>query len=161
MQRRHLIHIREEKTMKKIMLFVLALCMCFTAFGTVLAETAATEAPAAEKPAAEMTGEELYQAGKDAFLAEDYGKALEYFQLAADAGQIEACGVVGALYEAGVGVEQDYGKAMEYFLKGADLGDTVSLYALGELYFFGEGVELSDGGGRRRCRRFGVCRLSV
>ena len=53
--------------MKKIILFVLALCLCFTAIGTALAETAATEAPAAE-----MTAEELYQVGNDALDAEDY-----------------------------------------------------------------------------------------
>lgn len=57
--------------MKKIILFVLALCLCFTAIGTALAETAATEAPAAEKPAAEMTAEEFVQAAREAFVAED------------------------------------------------------------------------------------------
>ena len=86
--------------MKKIVLFVLVLCLCFTVFGgTTFAEiaaaeateteTSATEAPAAEKPAAEMTAEELYQAGKDAYGAGDYGKAMEYYQLAADAGNAE------------------------------------------------------------------------
>ena len=70
--------------MKKIMLFVLAICLCFTAAGAALAETAVTE-----KPAAEMTAEELYQAGKDAYGAGDYGKAMEYYQLAADAGNAE------------------------------------------------------------------------
>ena len=48
--------------MKKIMLFVLALCLCFIVFGgSAFADTAAAEAPAAEKPE-----EELYQAGKEA-----------------------------------------------------------------------------------------------
>ena len=50
------------------MLFILALCLCFTIFGAALAETAA-----AEKPAAEMTAEELYQAGLG--VEQDYGKA--------------------------------------------------------------------------------------
>jgi len=69
--------------MKKIILLVLALCVCFNAFGGfAFAETTETEAPAAEtatteKPAAEMTAEELYQAGLDALDAEDYGKAME------------------------------------------------------------------------------------
>ena len=75
--------------MKKIMLFVLALCLCLTAVGAAFAETAVTEAPAADKPAAEMTVEELYQAGKDAYDAGDYGKTVEYFQLAADAGSTD------------------------------------------------------------------------
>ena len=73
--------------MKKIMLFVLALCLSFAVFGgTVFAETAESEATSAEKPAAEMTAEELYKAGEVAFLAEDYGKAMEYYLQAADAG---------------------------------------------------------------------------
>ena len=93
-----------------------------------------------------MKGEELYQAGKDAFLAEDYGKALEYFQLAADAGQIEACGVVGALYEAGVGAEQDYGKALEWYQKAAEQGSPMALNNLGDFYEYGKGVE-------QRCSR--------
>ena len=38
--------------MKKIMLFVLALCLCFTTFSTAFAETAAAEKPAAEYPEA-------------------------------------------------------------------------------------------------------------
>ena len=60
------------------------LCLCIAAVGAAFAETAA-----AEKPAAEMTAEELYQAGKDAYGAGDYGKAMEYYQLAADAGNAE------------------------------------------------------------------------
>ena len=78
--------------MKKMMLFVLALCLSFTAVGTAFAETAVTEATSAEKPAAEMTAEEIYQAGLEAFGAADYGKALEYYQQAAEAGHKEAWG---------------------------------------------------------------------
>ena len=44
--------------MKKIILLILALCLCFSAFGAAFAETAA-----AEKTVAEMTAEELRQAG--------------------------------------------------------------------------------------------------
>ena len=63
--------------MKKMMLVALVLCLCFAVFGgSAFAEAAATEKPAAE----------LYQAGLDAFNAEDYGKALEYYQQAAEAG---------------------------------------------------------------------------
>ena len=48
--------------MKKTVLFVLVLCLCFAAFSPAFAETAVTEAPAAE---------ELYQAGRDAVDAGD------------------------------------------------------------------------------------------
>ena len=58
--------------MKKIMLFVLALCLSFAVFGgTAFAETAESEATSAEKPAAEMTAEEFVQAAREAFVAED------------------------------------------------------------------------------------------
>ena len=84
--------------MKKIMLFVLALCLCFTVFGgSAFAETAQVEVLAAVKPAAEMTAEELCQAGLDAEDAEDYGKAMEYFQLAADLGNAEGLRFIGNL----------------------------------------------------------------
>ena len=101
--------------MKKTLLFILALCLCFTAFGAAFAETAAAEARTAEKPAAEMTAEELYQAGRDAINAEDYGKAMEYFQLAADAGNAEGWRGLGNMYADGLGVEPDYNRAMEYY----------------------------------------------
>ena len=101
--------------MKKTLLFILALCLCFTAFSAAFAETAAAEARTAEKPAAEMTAEELYQAGREAVNAEDYGRAMEYFQLAADAGNAEGWRGLGNMYADGLGVEPDYNRAMEYY----------------------------------------------
>ena len=97
------------------MLFVLALCLCFTAVGAAFAETAA-----ADKPAAEMTAEELYQAGRDAYTAEDYEKALEYFQLAADLGNAKGLRAIGNLYFYGLGVELSTEKAIEYYQRAAD-----------------------------------------
>ena len=80
--------------MKKTVLFVLTLCLCFTAIGAAFAETAqaeatgtetaAAQAPAAEKQAAEMTAEELYQAGLEALDAKDYGKALVKLSISVD-----------------------------------------------------------------------------
>ena len=92
--------------MKKTVMFVLVLCLCFAAFSPAFAETAVTEAPAAE---------ELYQAGRDAVDAGDYGKAKEYFQLAADAGNAEGWRGIGNLYADGLRVEQSYEKAKEYY----------------------------------------------
>ena len=110
--------------MKKIMLFALALCLCFTVFGgAAFAENAAAEVPAAEKPASEMTPEELYQAGNTAYDAADYEKAIEYWQLAADAGHPEGWRSIGALYANGEGVEMDLDRALEYFQMSADRGD--------------------------------------
>ena len=131
--------------MKKIMLFVLVLCLCFTAVGAAFAETAATEAPAADKPAAEMTAEELYQAGQDAKDAGDYAKAMEYYQMAADLGNAEAWKGIGYLYDYGLGVEQDYVRALEYYQRAADQGDVGAMRNLGVFYYFGKGVEQDFG----------------
>lgn len=62
--------------MKKAVLFVFILCMCFAAFGASFAETAATEAPETETPAAEMSAENLYLTGLIARNTGDYGKAM-------------------------------------------------------------------------------------
>ncbi len=145
--------------MKKIMLFVLALCLCFNAVGAVFAETAATEAPA-EKPAAEMTAEELYQAGNQAADAEDYGKAMEYYQLAADAGNAEGLRSIGALYANGAGVEEDYEKAAEYFQLAADQGDGKAFNNLGLLYQYGIGVEQDIGKAVENYERAGELDIS-
>ena len=137
--------------MKKIMLFVLVLCLCFTTFGAAFAETvqtettetetSATEAPATEKPAAEMTAEELYQAGWDAYDAGDYKKAKEYLQMAAEAGHPGAWRSIGVMYANGDGVEMDLAKAMEYFQLSADLDDAKAYSSIGTLYMYGLGVE--------------------
>lgn len=123
--------------MKKAIMLAAVLCLCFAAFGASFAETAAEEVPAAEKPAAEMTAEELYRAGKAAHDAADYGKAMKYFQLAADAGNAEGWRGIGSLYANGFGVEPDIGKAMEYFLLAAEKGDAKSFYNIGLLYMVG------------------------
>ncbi len=97
------------------------------------------------KPAAEMTAEELYQAGENAFLAEDYGKALEYFQLAADLGNAKGLRYIGSMYAYGTGVDRDYGKALEYYQRAADQGEASGLFSIGLLYYFGNGVEQDYG----------------
>ena len=130
--------------MKKIALFILALCLCFTVFGgTAFAETVAAETPA-EKPAEEMTAEELYKIGKAAKDAEDYAKALKYCQLAADLGFSEAIKEIGNLYCFGLGMEQDYDKAFEYYQKAADLGNINAVNNLGNCYLNGHGVEQNE-----------------
>ena len=122
--------------MKKTVLFVLVLCLCFAAFSPAFAETAVTEAPAAE---------ELYQAGRDAVDAGDYGKAKEYFQLAADAGNAEGWRGIGNLYADGLRVEQSYEKAKEYYHMAADQGDAIAFYNIAWLYRYGLGVEQDYG----------------
>ena len=146
--------------MKKTVLFALILCLCFPVFGAVFAETAATEALATEKPAAEMTAEELCEAGWDAYDAGDYGKAMEFFQLAADAGNADGLRGIGVLYANGAGVETDFGKALEYFQLAADLGDPKAFNNLGLLYLYGFGTEPDIGQAVEYYERAGELGLS-
>ena len=116
--------------MRKLIATCLCLCLCLAAFGGA----AFAENASAETPAAQMTAEELYQAGKAAVDAEDYGKAMDYFQLAADAGNVEGWRGLGNLYANGAGVETDYNRAIEYYQRAAELGDAIALYNIGLFY---------------------------
>jgi predicted Zn-dependent protease len=58
--------------------------------------------------------------------AQDYGKAREWFEKAAERGDARGMHNLGVLYENGYGVAQDYGKAREWFEKAADKGDAAA-----------------------------------
>ena len=90
----------------------------------------------------------MYATGQVA--AQDYGKAREWFQKAADAGYALAMNKLGQLYEDGHGVAQDYSKAREWFQKAADAGNTDATADLGWLYQNGYGVA-QDYGKAREC----------
>lgn len=81
---------------KRALILLLIVSLSIIAFGT---------AAFGEADLASMSAEALLQAGKDAEAAEDYGKAMEYYQLAADQGDAEAVWSIGALYYSGYGVE--------------------------------------------------------
>ena len=82
--------------MKRALILLLIVSLSIIAFGT---------AAFGEADLASMSAEALLQAGKDAEAAEDYGKAMEYYQQAADQGDAEAVWSIGALYYSGYGVE--------------------------------------------------------
>ena len=126
--------------MKKTVLFVLVLCLCFAVFGASFAEPAATEAAGAEATETEMTAEELCQAGKDAKNAGDYAKALDCYQRAAELGDSEAIKEIGNMYAYGIGVDVDDDKAFEYYQRAADLGNFNAINNLGNCYMDGRGA---------------------
>jgi TPR repeat protein len=66
-------------------------------------------------------------------VAKDYGKARQWYQQAAEAGDEIAMTNLGALYENGWGVAKDYGKAREWYQKAADAGSTYAKQALSRL----------------------------
>jgi TIR domain/Sel1 repeat len=73
----------------------------------------------------------VYANGKG--VAQDYGKAREWYQRAADVGKALAMNNLGDLYYYGKGVARDYGKAGEWYQKGADAGDANARQALAHL----------------------------
>jgi uncharacterized protein len=73
----------------------------------------------------------LYSKGQG--FVQDYGKASEWFQKAADAGDAGAMFNLGVLYFKGEGVAQNYDKAGEWIQKAADAGNTNAKEALKEL----------------------------
>jgi tetratricopeptide (TPR) repeat protein len=73
-------------------------------------------------------------------VAQDYGKARESLQRAANGGTADAMNSLGLLYCNGQGVAQDYAKAREWFQKAADAGIADAMNSLGLLYCNGQGV---------------------
>ncbi len=87
-----------------------------------------------------------YYRGHD--VEQDYAKAVEHLQKAADLGDADAHYYLGDCYYNGQGVAQDYtkayeyyAKAVEYFQKAADQGDAAAQNSLGFCYEHGHGVE--------------------
>ena len=73
-------------------------------------------------------------------MAQDYGKAREWYEKAADKGNAGAMNNLGWLYANGFGVAQDYAKAREWYEKAADKGEATAMRNLGLLYARGQGV---------------------
>ena len=80
----------------------------------------------------------LYERGQG--VAQDYAKAREWSEKAADKGNAIAISNLGLLYESGQGVAQDYAKAREWYEKAAAKGDAIAMSNLGGLYADGRGV---------------------
>jgi hypothetical protein len=64
---------------------------------------------------------DLYYYG--AGVEQDYTKAMEWYEKAADLGKATAMKNIGYLYENGLGVEQDSAKAQEWYDKAENLGN--------------------------------------
>ena len=77
----------------------------------------------------------------DSMSMQNYEKAMEYFQVAAEYGHIEAMYYIGDCYYWGRGVEQDYEQSIECYKKSATLGHSASQNVLAKCYYDGIGVE--------------------
>ena len=69
-------------------------------------------------------------------MPQDYRKAAEFFQKAADRGNARAQDRLGWLYEHGRGVPQDLEKAKELYQKAADQGNEAAIANLKKLSGF-------------------------
>ena len=67
--------------------------------------------------------------------AGDSIKAFDYYERAADLGNVEACLNVGADYRDGIVVNQNYAKALEYYTKAAEKGNPIGYINVGTIYY--------------------------
>lgn len=90
--------------------------------------------------AAQVAVGESYAAGRG--VKQDYKLAAEWYQKAANKGQIEGELHLAALYrDGGKEFPQDMVQAAAWYLKAADQGDVSAQSTMGTLYSMGQGVE--------------------
>ena len=82
---------------------------------------------------------QLYQRGD--VVEQNYAKAIEFYQKAAELKYDEALFALGRCYYFGIGVKQNYNEAMNYFLKSAKNGNSKSQEFVAQMYYDGSGVE--------------------
>ncbi|HPE60150.1 MAG TPA: tetratricopeptide repeat protein [Thiolinea sp.] len=94
--------------------------------------------------AAQMMLGAMYEDGAYG-VAQDPGKALEWYLKAARQGFVKAQHNLALLYEDGRGVEQDFRQAAIWYKKAADAGFSEAQNNLAVLYILGRGVEQNAG----------------
>ena len=82
----------------------------------------------------------LYYEGSRGF-DQDFAKAVEYYQAAANHGSRQAQENLGYCYYYGRNMPVDYEKAFQYFALGAFDGHIISIYKIGDMYLNGYYVE--------------------
>jgi len=75
---------------------------------------------------------------------QDFGKAVKYYDLAAQNGSRQAQENLGYCYYYGRNMPVDYEKAFHYFALGAFDGHLISLYKIGDMYAAGYYVEKNE-----------------
>ncbi len=107
--------------------------------------------PTPPKPAApqqpqwaSLSAEENYNMGAKYYqgdkVAQDYGKALEWFQHAVDKGHVGALNDIGVMHELGQGVPKNPAKAVEYYQRAVLKNYALGHYNLGRAYESGNGI---------------------
>lgn len=78
--------------------------------------------------------------GVQAYAAEDFAEAVEWFRKAAAQGHAGAQFNLGSMYRRGEGVAQDDKATVEWYRKAAEQGDDKAQFTLGYMYANGEDV---------------------
>ena len=73
-----------------------------------------------------------------------YQQAAEWYEKAANKGNMHAQTSLGLLYYFGLGVPKNYTKSAEWYKKAAEQGDALATYNLAGCYRLGRGVEQND-----------------
>ena len=74
----------------------------------------------------------------------DVVAAAQWFEKAADHGNVEAMTELGLCYELGCGVEQSDEQALDWYTKAANLGHATAKFSVGEIFEEARGVPQSD-----------------
>lgn len=81
----------------------------------------------------------MYFSGRN--IAQDYSKAVYWYQKSAAQGENRAQYNLGFLYELGYGILQDSTKAVHWYQESAKQGNASAQFRLGKMYFSGRGVQ--------------------
>jgi len=87
-----------------------------------------------------MLGE--YNYFGDTLITQNYERAKEYYNIAAQAGYANAQYKLGKMFYDGYGGDKDYKEAIKWFTLAADQDNIDALYMLGCMYFEGPGIPL-------------------
>lgn len=74
----------------------------------------------------------------------DVVAAAEWFERAANQGNVESMVELGLCYELGAGVQQDDDKALDWYTQAANLGHATAKFSVGEIFEEARGVPQSD-----------------
>lgn len=84
---------------------------------------------------------ETYEEGKQAYLNQDYKRALEILKPLAENGNSQAQITLGLMYDYGHGVEKNAATSIKWYRMAAEQGVPVVQHDIGVKYFQGQGVE--------------------
>lgn len=98
------------------------------------------QAAKAGNPDAQFDLAYAYHAGVNGMVEQNFERAAEWYQKAADGGHAIAWSNLGVLYRQGTGVPQSTAKAVACYEKASKMGSAIASANLAHLYINGEGV---------------------